>query len=283
MENFKIDDLSVENVDKAVQVFAKAMNSSIDAEKNMKTMIKSFYQFKNFIGIGLFKESSLVGFGSLIRMQSNTAWIPYVGVHPEYQGLGGGNLIMQKLLDIAHQRQWHTVELVASKAGFPLYQKFGFRTDYQVANFEIKTIYHTGDLESLTITDIRPQDPIPDWLLQFDKENVGVDRSNIFQVHNLDKITLIFKENHAYGFIYRQRLGPIISDSLETARAIICKGFLLGASLIVLPLRTNFLDFFKEHIELKMIPESEGTKMTFGDPIKPNLDHLISLRSMAYG
>lgn len=283
MEDFKIINLSVENVDKAVQVFAKAMNSPIDAEHAMKTMINSFYQFKNFIGIGLVKDSSIVGFGALIHHQSNTAWIPYVGVHPEYQGLGGGKLIMQNLLDIAYDHQWQTIELVASKAGFPLYQKFGFRSDYLVANFEIKNLYHTGDLEFLSMAVIRPRDTFPSWLLEFDQINVGVDRSNIFPVHTFEEITIIFKENHGYGIIYGRRLGPIVSDSLDLARSIICKAFLLGATLLVLPIRDTVIEFFRKYIDLQMIPNSEGTKMTFGNPIKYNFDHLIGLRTMAFG
>ena len=280
---FETIDLTIDTVDKAVQIFAKARNSPIDAENNMKDMTKLFYQHKNFIGIGLTKNKVLVGFGALIAMNGNTAWIPYVGVHPEFQGQGGGKVIMQRLLDLANQHSWVSVELVASNAGFPLYQKFGFRTDYSVGNFEIKRLKSSNPVDTLQIKTIQAGESLPEWLLDFDKKNVGIDRSNIFPVHNLSNLVLLSHDQNAYGLIYGQRIGPIVSESLEVARNILYKGFELGATLAVLPIKDDVLNFFKEKIDLQIVPDSHGTKMTFGNHINYNPDHIIGLRSMAFG
>lgn len=280
---FETINLTIDSVDKAVQIFAKARDSPIDAENNMKAMTKLFYQHKNFIGIGLTKDKVLIGFGALIGMSGKTAWIPFVGVHPEFQGQGGGKVIMERLLEIAKQHDWVSIELVSSKAGFPLYQKFGFRTDYLVGDFEIKGLKSTNVSNNLKTKIIQANESLPNWLLEFDKKNIGIDRSTIFQVHNLPHLVLISEDQKAYGLIYGQRIGPIISESLDIARDILCKGFEIGATLVVLPIKDDVLSFFREKIDLQLVPNSNGTKMTFGNPITYNSANIIGLRSMAYG
>lgn len=279
----KIVEINSRDIDKAIQVFAKAMDFPIDVEQSILATAKLFLADSNLYGYAIEKNNRFIGFGGLIGMNGNSAWIPYVGVDPEHQHYGYGKVIMKALLDKAKEQHWHSVELVASKAGFPLYQKVDFRTDYPVAIYEIEAIHKSSDLSYLGTTSIPKHKNLPDWVLQFDREQLGIDRSNIFPIHDLDKITLISHKDHGYGLLYGQRIGPVVSDSLDVARDIILRGYKLGATSFVVKNNERIVNYLREKMQLKLQEKSEGTKMTFGKLIPAKKDSVICLRSMAFG
>lgn len=282
MFDFKVVKFNSHTISKGVQIFAKAMNFSIDVEQAILEEAKRFIANKNFIGIGLQNNNNIVGLGSLIPMNGPTAWIPYVGMDPNFQGLGGGRLIMENLLTIAKNNNWKSVELVASHAGFPMYKKLGFRSDFNVAHYEIKGVNKVLDTDLHTLK-ISKKQKLPNWVVEFDKEHLGIDRSNLFSIHGFKHITVIYLENHAYGILYGTKIGPIISDSREFAREIISKGYHLGATSVTLPMDDNLISFLKENIDLAMFPNRDGIKMTYGEIIPNKKDSIFALRSMAFG
>ena len=83
--------------------------------------------------------------------------------------------------------------------------------------------------------------------------------------------------------VYGQRIGPIISDSLELAKDIILRGFKLGANSLVLPINKSNISYFTKFMTLELLPTTEGTKMIFGAEIKSMQKYVIGFRSMAYG
>jgi hypothetical protein len=216
-------------------------------------------------------------------MKGYTAWIPYIGIEPSWQGKGIGKFLMENVLAMANQNNWETVELSASKAGLPLYQKFNFRIDFLVAIYEIKSIDTSFQGNPIDVLDIKPKESLPEWVLEFDKVNVGIDRSEIFPLHSHDHLILLSKKDHGYGLIYGKRIGPIIADSLELARDIIIAGFKLGADSLVLQNDPQKVDFLKKFMVLEMLPNTDGTKMTYGKSIAINKQNIFGLRSMAYG
>ncbi len=74
--------------------------------------------------------SSLVGIGCLWAIV-NEAHITLLGIHPNYQRIGLGQLLLVALLTAAHRRRldWATLEVRDSNhAALNLYAKFGFET-----------------------------------------------------------------------------------------------------------------------------------------------------------
>lgn len=279
----KIVEINSRDIDKAIQVFAKAMDFPIDVEQSILATAKLFLADSNLYGFAVQQEiNRFIAFGGLIGMNGHTAWIPYVGVDPDHQHYGYGKIIMKALLNKARDQQWHSVELVASKAGYPLYQKVDFRTDYPVAIYEIEATHNSKGLSYLDTTIIPKHNNLPEWVLQFDQEQLGIDRSNIFPIHDLDKITLISHKDHGYGLMYGQRIGPVVSDTLEVARDIILRSYKLGATSFVVRNEDRIINFLSEKMQLKLQEKSEGTKMTYGKQINAK-DSVICLRSMAFG
>ena len=215
-------------------------------------------------------------------MKGPTAWNHYVGFDPLYQGLGGGRLIMENLLTSVKSNNWQSVELVASHAGFPLYKKLGFRTDFPVAHYEIKSVNKVLN-DSLDISNISKKKTLPNWVIEFDKEHLGIDRSNLFSIHGFNQITLISQENHGYGLLYGSKIGPIICDSFDLASDIIIKSYNLGATSVTLPIDDNLISFLRKSIDIAIFPNREGIKMSYGEIIPYKKDTIIALRSMAFG
>ena len=283
MFDFKVVTLDSNTITNGVQVFAKAMNFSLDVEITVLADAKLFMSYDNLIAIGLQYKDTIVAFGSLIKMNGPSAWIPYVGVEPAYQGFGAGTLLLEHLLSVAKSNNFKSVELVASHAGFPLYKKFGFRSDYPVSHYEIKSAKSSAITQSLEVIALPNDKLLPSWVLQFDKKHLGIDRSNIFPIHSFDTLTLICQKDHGYGILYGQKLGPIVCDSIELARDIIIEGFNQGATSLTLPIDQERLSFFNEKLEISILPNRDGFKMTYGDAISSNQNNIFALRSMAFG
>lgn len=283
MSDVEIIPIDLSNIPIAIQVFARARNSPLDVEQSLIESTTMFYKKNNFTGIAITLNKTIIAFAGLIGMIGKTAWIPYVGVDPDYQGQGYGRILMENLLKLAKKNYWKSLELVASEAGFPVYRKFNFRTDYHVASYEIKSIETDTISTDLLITEINKNQNLPSWVLKFDQSVFGIDRSNIFPIHNYNKIFLITKANEGYGIVYGKRIGPIIANSIEIARDIIIKGFSLGGESVILINEPKRIDFFKKEIFMEMIPKTISPKMSFGELIPFKKEYIFGLRTMAYG
>ena len=283
MSTFSTIPISPKNIDRAIQVFAHAMNFTIDVEQSILDSAKMFLNHTNLTGVCLTYDSQIVGLGGIIPMAGNTAWIPYVGIDPEFQGQGGGRVILENLIQLAKENNWKSLELVASKAGYPVYRRLNFRTDFPVASFEIKSIENDHLALPLQVVELSQNQNFPDWLLELDRSIMGIDRSNIMAIHPYDKVHIIIKSNEGYGILYGKRIGPIIAKSKEIARDIISEGFKLGGETVILINEPERIKFFKESMLLQMVQNTDTTKMTFGEPIKYKKDWIHGLRSMAHG
>ncbi|MHA2278051.1 MAG: GNAT family N-acetyltransferase, partial [Candidatus Kariarchaeaceae archaeon] len=227
-----IDRINLDNLQESINVFCRAMGFPEEISGGMIAEVKMFYDQNRFIGITarLEKNGPIIGFGSLIPME-HTAWIPYVGVEPGYQGKGIGKQLMLELIDIAEVNGWKSIELCASKEGYPLYEKLGFVDNYPTNWYNIKEAYEKPSKDVQTVL-IKKQ--LPDWIYEYDKEVVKIDRSKIFEVHDYEQVTLIFHEMEGYALLYGNRIGPVIAENYNTARDLILKGVELGATSMIL-------------------------------------------------
>jgi ribosomal protein S18 acetylase RimI-like enzyme len=74
-------------------------------------------------------EGKLVAMGGLKKLSTTRAEIKRMGVHPDYQRQGFGQLILQKLLEVAAQLGYTELCLDTTAQNIPaqrLYERFGF-------------------------------------------------------------------------------------------------------------------------------------------------------------
>ncbi len=287
MQDFVVDLLSEESNLFGVKVFVKSMNfakyygnESEIIDWIMKS-IKMFLKAENFIGVGIkgninTKNSNYVGFASLIPVK-NSGWIPYVGVSPEYQGLGLGKQLMHRIFEIAEKLQLKSIELCSSQKGVNFYRSLGFESNYPVSGYDVKETWKKPSKELHIDTEI------PEWVYQMDQEVGGIDRRKLFHIHNYNQIMIINEPYHGYGILYKTRIGPIIADSLELAQEIILKAIELGATSLVLVEDSPIKKAIHDVVGLTPQPLVASIKMTYGIPLNQDLTKIFGLRSVAYG
>lgn len=81
--------------------------------------------------IGLYEQESLAGFGGVYcnNLQSRTAFLSLIAVHPSYQRKGYGGLLLSEVIRISKDEGMEQLELEVRRqntAGICFYQKQGF-------------------------------------------------------------------------------------------------------------------------------------------------------------
>ncbi|MHA1988964.1 MAG: GNAT family N-acetyltransferase [Promethearchaeota archaeon] len=278
-ENYQIEVLNEENYIPAFDKFFTSMEFNDEDTKNhLINGVNLFYRNNRFISVGI-KEATTqnyVGFGSFITLDDR-AWIPYFGIDPKYQRKGLGKKLMNKLIAIAGENNWETIELCATKAGYPLYKAAKFTADYPVNMYKIKEVKEESN------SDLQIFTSIPEWVYQLDREVVDEDRKDIFHIHNYENLKIIAKKDKGFGALYGTRVGPIIADSVDLAKEIILTAHKLGAESFLLVEDTKIKSAIKEAFELESVQIMQVTKMTYGKPVNQKLQKIFGLRSFAYG
>ncbi len=204
-------------------------------------------------GVGYLANGQLVATSILFPFGPNLAFLGMVIVHPERQRQGLGNVVVRKCLDRAADLSIHSVGLLATDAGYPLYQKLGFVTADKAHRFVGKPIWvgqHDSDFHTtarsalddpaqygrstlsvaptaLSITQLDEQD-WPD-VLAFDTEVSGADRSVTYR-HFVQTVsyTAIARGSDArlcgYGMATKVGdlliIGPLQAVDMEAARQL---------------------------------------------------------------
>ena len=73
----------------------------------------------------LMDAGHIAGLGAGIVFES-TAWLACIIVHPAYRNRGLGAVITNQLIDCIDKSRIHTISLIATDMGYPLYHKLGF-------------------------------------------------------------------------------------------------------------------------------------------------------------
>ena len=92
--------------------------------------------------------SSILGFGGW-RAIANEAKITILAIHPDYQGMGLGQLLLLTLLKEASQKDLKRVRLEVRESNIiaqSLYQKFGFQVVQRLPNY-----YHQFQEDALML------------------------------------------------------------------------------------------------------------------------------------
>jgi len=80
-------------------------------------------------------ESGVHGSVTTIVFERRVAWIGMVLVDPDYRGRGLGTTLLQKAIDHLDALKIPVVKLDATPQGQPLYEKLGFRAEYEIGRW----------------------------------------------------------------------------------------------------------------------------------------------------
>ena len=79
-------------------------------------------------------DNKIVGIGTTV-IHNDIAWLAHIIVHHDNRNKGIGQLITQTLVDSSKAKKCHTIYLIATDLGAPVYEKIGFETETEYLFF----------------------------------------------------------------------------------------------------------------------------------------------------
>jgi GNAT superfamily N-acetyltransferase len=137
-------------------------------------------------------DEKIVGTGTAI-IHDNVAWIAGIITIPEYWNRGIGKAVTEHVTRYA-QEHVASVSLIATKYGFPIYEKMGYREDGDYLFFHPNKIKLSPPKGLVLYT---PE--FHEAVLELDKIITGENRSWLLNQH-LDKAFLYVRKNELLGF-----------------------------------------------------------------------------------
>jgi predicted GNAT family acetyltransferase len=175
------------------------------------------------------QAGSVVATVTTISYQGRFAWIGMVLVDPEFRKQGIGTRLLEHAIEYLDQSHIATMKLDATPLGKPLYEKFGFVTEYEIERWILK---QPSPLPSMRgPSEVRLLNTAPlDEVLECDQELFGANRD--FLVRSLHDQAPAFAlgiwENgfvQGYGFgrrgLFADHLGPWMATNRDAAEQIL--------------------------------------------------------------
>ena len=168
-------------------------------------------------------EGKVVGTAATIVYEERFAWIGMVLVDPEFRGGGIGTRLLEKAVDHLDAIGIRIMKLDATPAGRPIYQKLGFKDEYEIERWLLKRPV----AEAATAP--RPY-PVSDAVLQLDREIFGADRSLLLRSlgsENPDFALVLEQAGEIVGYTFGRRgtladhLGPWMARDEKTAATLL--------------------------------------------------------------
>lgn len=172
---------------------------------------------------GAYQDGTLVGMvGSTIY--STFAYVGMMGVHQKFQRRGIGLALMQRLLKWLDEKNIPQVQLDASEAGQPMYEKLGFVSQERVFILQRQVVFPILEIpqqvESIQRSDL-------DTLVETDAKIFGADRSRVFSALLQVYPERAFFSHDAYGrmtgylFMQEKRIGPWVMLEPDDEEALL--------------------------------------------------------------
>jgi hypothetical protein len=172
-------------------------------------------------------EGKVVGTAAAIVYAGQVAWIAMVLVNMTYRGRGISKLMLSGLLN--RIRSCATVKLDATPAGFSVYEKFGFKAEYDIFRMTAASIAGLKKNKTAAVPEpVRPED-IP-GIISLDRIVFGADRSYL--------INSLLRDNPGHAWCLRRndritsfalsrqgrkyfQVGPVTASRLNEAKILI--------------------------------------------------------------
>lgn len=118
-------------------------------------------------------EGRVVGTAATIIYEARFGWIGMVIVDPQHRGKSIGSTLLERAIGYLDSCGVPTIKLDATPAGRPLYEQFGFLSEYAIERWMLKRSVAgpSGETDSAAIEDA----------LQLDREAFGADRSALLR------------------------------------------------------------------------------------------------------
>jgi GNAT superfamily N-acetyltransferase len=169
-------------------------------------------------------EDAIVGLGATI-IHDDVAWLGHIIVHPDHRGKGIGQQITQSLIDLARQNKCETIYLIATKLGFPVYEKLGFVVDTEYLVF--KDIRFAQELLiSDCVIPYRPDFRADVSVI----DNIATGENRMMHLEDALENGFVYMDNHKIKGFYL----PTLGDGL-----IVARNPSAGLELLKLHLKSN--------------------------------------------
>jgi GNAT superfamily N-acetyltransferase len=165
---------------------------------------------------------TIVGTG-VTTVSGVVAWIGTIWVDPAWRGRGIGKALTQVTIDAAEAAGCRALILVATDAGRPLYERFGFAVQ---THYRILEAPGLGDRVSAADPRIRPYRPSDrPAMTALDAAATGEDRAHLIEAFAAPETTrcLVHADGNIGGFVIRAPWGggATIAPDLQDALAIL--------------------------------------------------------------
>ena len=203
-----------------------------------------------------------------------------MAILPEMRRKGLGTTIFRNLIKIGKLKGCKTFMLYASELGAPIYQKFGFRSNYTTALYDLPSQLHEKQKLNENVNVLKK---FPEWAANIDRVAIGFDRRKFLSIKLTHGSKLIIVEKEGYALISGLRLGPLIAKNLSVAVELIKMGILLGANNIIFPKHSKFSYRLFDLIKLTERENEVNLKMIYGKNLLQKLDYFYALGTYAKG
>ena len=158
------------------------------------------------------------------------AWVGMVLVDPEHRGHGTGTTLLKKCIEYLDSIPVPCIKLDATPLGKPIYERLGFRTEYELERWTLKR--KKEDLARRGQLDRGESVPAPllERVFEADAEAFGADRSGILRAMNLAEPRFtdgVWNAGAMEGYSFGRRgsfadhLGPWIAKDEGTGERIL--------------------------------------------------------------
>ncbi len=280
MQPFLIRELKISELHKSLILLYRAFNRTIplDLESQEKLLTSLInYDIAEFLVAE--EDGTIIGLGGIFFF-GDTCSIGYMAVLPEVRSKGLGTSIFNRLVKIGKRKGCKTFMLYASELGAPIYQKFGFRSNYTTALYDLPSQLHETQKVNENVNVLKK---LPEWAANIDRAAIGFDRREFLSIKLTHGSKLIIVEKEGYALISGLRLGPLIAKNLSVAVELIKMGILLGANNIIFPKHSKFSHRLFDLIKLTERENEVNLKMIYGKNLLQKLDYFYALGTYAKG
>jgi predicted GNAT family acetyltransferase len=183
-------------------------------------------------------DGQVCGTVATIPFDDRFAWIGMVLVDPGYRGRGFGTTLLEKAIDYLDELNLSALKLDATPQGKPLYEKLGFRSEYEIGRWTLRRSPSDSTKPPRTAVNESVSPELLERICQYDREVFGADRSFLLKSLHEDApefTQAILKTGALAGYAFGRRgsfadhLGPWTAVDTPTARELL-GGFLASSS-----------------------------------------------------
>jgi GNAT superfamily N-acetyltransferase len=173
-------------------------------------------------------EDKVVGTVTGIIYENKVAWIGMMLVNKAYRGQGVSKKLMSTVIQSLHAAA--SVKLDATPAGYPVYEKLGFKEEYALIRMTTDKFIpapldkdHSANIIPLTF-EILPE------IFSLDKEAFGADRTRVLfhaQRQQPDLACMYKEDGKVIGFLLARKgtryihLGPLVAQDVQVAKTLL--------------------------------------------------------------